>query len=171
MPTVNNVLADECNRQSENCTYTSVEFTIYLRWLRTIRTLANLSPVIFGALATWKIVSQTSPILAAVFTFLATIIPLCYRAAKIDEAIRDYTNAAGELTNLRDRFRHAAYSATVKSAAEAEAEASPLLERLDKVRALALTPPEFFFQMAQRKVKAGHYRHDYDEERSAIGQP
>jgi hypothetical protein len=31
------------------------------------------------------------------------------------------------------------------------------------MRAVSLTPPDWFFVLARRKHKAGHYRHDYDE--------
>ena len=160
-------LIDECQRQSENCGYTSTTFTIWLRWLRRFRTLTNVTPVVFGALATWKIVEQGSPVSAAVCTFLATIIPPVYLAAKGNEAIAAYTAAAGEFANLRDQFRLVAEGAGTQSFAELEGRAKPLFERLERARSLVLTPPEWCFIAAQRKYKAGDYRHDYDEHRSA----
>jgi hypothetical protein len=123
-----------------------------------------MSPVVFGALATWKIVSQTSPTWAAVFALLATLIPPAYRASKTDAAIEEYILAAGEFTNLRDRFRQAASISSRKPFAEFEADTKPLMARLEKIRSRPLTPPEVFFLLAQRKLKAGHYRHDYDEQ-------
>jgi len=42
-------------------------------------------------------------------------------------------------------------------------EANRLLDKLDKARKEALTPPEFAFWIGQRKIKKGHYHHDYDE--------
>ena len=121
------------------------------------------TPVIFGALATWKIVSQTSPTWAAVFTLLATVIPPAYRASKTEVAIEDYTVATGEFTNLRDRFRQAALISSQKSFEEFEAVSTRLFERLEKVRSRALTPPEWFFRLARRKIRAGDYDHDYDQ--------
>ena len=54
-------LGDECQRQSESCSYTAVSFTIWLRCLCGIRTFATVAPIIFGALATWKVVAENSP--------------------------------------------------------------------------------------------------------------
>lgn len=80
-------LVDECQKQAENCAYTSTSFTIWLRFLHGIRVFALVAPVIFGALATWKVVAQTSPTWAAVFTLLATVIPPAYAASKTGAAI------------------------------------------------------------------------------------
>jgi hypothetical protein len=157
-------LVDECQRQSESCTYTAAAFLIWLRWLKTVRLVCAVAPVVFGAVATWKAAAQGSPGLAAVCALLTTVIPLAYRASKTDRAIEDYTVAAGEFTNLRDRFRQAAEISSKKSLAEFEADAKPLLARLEKARTRALTPPEWCFKRAQRKIKKGDYRHDHDAE-------
>jgi hypothetical protein len=159
-------LADACFRQSENCAYTATSFTIWLRLLRWTRTICSVAPVIFGGLATWKIVGQSSPTWAAVFTFLATIIPVTYRAMKIDQSIAEYTTATGEYTNLRDRFRMAAEMNSQKPLAEFETVTKPLFDRLEKIRACALTPPEWCFKVARQKHKDGHYTHDYDVPRT-----
>jgi hypothetical protein len=158
-------LVDECHRLSENCAYTATNFTIWLRWLRGIRMFFQVSPVVFGALATWKIVAQTSPTWGAVFALLATAIPPAYRASKTDEAIAEYTTAAGEFTNLRDRFRQAALISSHKPFPEFDADTKPLIERLEKAHARTLTPPEWFFVLARRKHKSGHYTHDHDEQK------
>ncbi len=54
-----------------------------------------------------------------------------------------------------------------KPFAEFEGEARPLFDRMEKARRRMLTPPEWCFKLAQRKHKAGHYTHDYDERPSA----
>ena len=109
MSDASKAIVDECQRQSENCSYTAATFTIWLRCLCTIRFLCTVSPIIFGALATWKIVGETAPTWAAVFVFLTSVIPPAYRASRIEPAIADYTALGGEFTNLRDRFRYAAW--------------------------------------------------------------
>jgi hypothetical protein len=157
----------ECNRQSENCSYTSASFTIWLRFLKVFRTFSMTSPIIFGALATWKVVSQTSPIWGAIFTLLATVIPPVYRAMKVDASIEEYTTATGEFTNLRDRFRQAALISSHKPFPEFDADAKPLLDRLEKARRRALTPPEWSFWLARRKHRDGHYKHDCEELKSS----
>jgi hypothetical protein len=154
-------LIDECHRQFENCRDTAVCFIIWLRVLRWIRTVLQVTPVVFGALATWKILADGSP-WAAVFTLLATVIPPAYRASKLDSAIEDYTNLAGEFTNLRDRFRQAALLSSHKNFPEFEADTKPLIQRLEKARSRALAPPNWCFKAARRSIEAGKYTHDYD---------
>jgi hypothetical protein len=155
-------LVDECHRQSENCSYTAVTFTIWLRCLCGIRTCATVAPVIFGALATWKVVAESSPTWGAVFVLLATVIPPAYRASRVEAAIESYTVLAGEFTNLRDRFRQAAMVTSRKGLQELEVESESLIERLEKARRRMLVPPDWCFKLAQRKHRAGHYTHDYD---------
>lgn len=155
---------DEAHRQSENCAYTATTFTIWLRFLRGVQTFCVVSPIAFGALATWKIL-VSAPIWAAIFTLLATVIPPAYRAWKMDRQIDDYTLLTGEYTNLRDRFRQAAMITSHRSFAEFDAEARQLMDRLEIARLRALTPPEWCFKLARKKHKAGHYAHDYDEQR------
>jgi hypothetical protein len=154
-------LTDECNRQSENCAYSATTFIIWLRVLRIIRVVCVVAPIIFGAFAAWKVMAE-SPAWAATLVLLATAIPPAYRASGTDKAISDYTTLAGEMTNLRDRFRHAATIDSHKSFAEFDAATKPLFDRLDKARAQSLTPPEWCFRSAQKKHKLGHYAHDYD---------
>jgi len=125
-----------------------------------------VAPVVFGAVATWKIL-DTSPMWAAVFTLLATVIPPAYRASRTDAAIDDYTLLAGEFTNLRDRFRQAALISSAKNFPEFEADTKPLIARMDKARARTLTPPEWCFKLARWKIEKGDYDHDYDEKKTA----
>ncbi|HEX7967509.1 MAG TPA: hypothetical protein VF502_04775, partial [Stellaceae bacterium] len=146
-----------------NCAYTSASFLIWLRCLKCIRLLCVTSPVVLGAVATWKIVAQGSPTVAAVCALLATVIPPAYRASKTERTIEEYTTLAGEFTNLRDRFRQAALISSHKPLPEFDADVKPLLARLETARSRALTPPEWCFKLARRKLKAGHYRHDHDE--------
>jgi hypothetical protein len=156
-------LSDECHRQSESCNYTAVSFIIWLRILKTVRLASEVAPVIFGALATWKIVSQTSPTWAAVFTLLAAVIPPAFKSSKTEKAIEEYTLAAGEFTNLRDRFRQLASVYSMEEFQKFEALASPVFNRLEKIRSRSLTPPDWVFWLAQRKIKGGDYIHDFDQ--------
>ena len=156
-------LLDECNREAENCQYTSLSFTIWLRRLRARRTASMILPVIFGCSATAQIVTHYMPAIAAVFTLLATAIPLVYRASKTDKTIAQFTRLAGEFTNLRDRFRQLGEVGVHKEVATFEAEFRVLMARMDKARKNSETPPEWCFTEARQKIKAGHMHHDYDE--------
>jgi hypothetical protein len=157
-------LIDECHRQSENCGYTATTFIIWLRVLRGIRVFCVVAPIVFGALATWKLLAD-SPAWSAVFVLLATVIPPAYRASTVEASIHDYALLAGEMTNLRDRFRQVATIDAYKSFAEFELAAKPLFDRLENARNRALTPPEWCFKVARGKHKVGHYAYDYDEHR------
>jgi hypothetical protein len=159
-------LIDECNRQSENCAYSATTFIIWLRVLRIIRLSCVVAPILCGAFAAWKVMAD-SPVWAATWVLLATAIPPAYRASGTDKAITDYQTLAGEMTNLRDRFRHAATIDSHKPFAEFDAATKPLLDRLEKARARSLTPPEWCFRSARKKHKQGHYAHDYDQSRTS----
>jgi hypothetical protein len=154
-------LIDECQRQFENCRDTAVSFIIWLRVLRWTRTVLQVAPIIFGALATWKILADGSA-WAALFTLLATVIPPAYRASRLDNTIDDYTTLAGEFTNLRDRFHQAALISSHKNFAEFEADTKPLVQRLEKARGRALAPPNWCFKRARKLIEADEYTHDYD---------
>ncbi len=156
-------LQDECCRQSENCNYTALTFTVWLRRLRARRTLALVLPVIFGSLATLGIVTAHLPAWAAVFTLLATVIPLVYRSSKTDAAIAQFVRLAGEFTNMRDRFRQLGDIGVHKEVAIFESDFKALMMRMEKARKFAETPPEWCFLEARKKIQAGHMHHDFDE--------
>jgi len=158
-------LLDECSRQSENCVYTALSFNIWLRRLRAIRTASLVLPVIFGSLATAGIVSKDLPAWAAVFSLLATVLPLAYRSSKTDRSIAQFTRLAGEFTNLRDRFRQLGNVGIYKDVAVFEADFRVLMARMEKARKSSETPPEWCFDKAREKIKTGHMHHDYDEKK------
>ncbi len=169
MNPISKALYDECCRQSENCNYTSLTFTIWLRRLRLKRTFSLVLPVLFGSLATAGIVTAHLPAWAAVFTLLATVIPLVYRASKTDVAIAQFTRLSGEFTNLRDRFRQLGDVGVHKETAVFEGDFKALMTRMEKARKYAETPPEWCFKEAREKIKAGHYHHDFDEQTPRLG--
>jgi hypothetical protein len=155
-------LKEECLNQFQNCGYTALTFTVWLRILRWIKIFSLASPVVLGAVATWNIVGESMPALAAVCAFLAVLIPPTFQAAKLDGSIKQYTTMVGEFTNLRDRFRQLADISSLKSVEEFEAAVAPILGRLEKARARALTPPHWCFLMARRQWQAGYYKPDED---------
>jgi hypothetical protein len=148
-------------------TFTSTNFLIWLRCLRGIRAVCLVLPVFCGAFATWKILVQASPFWGAVAALAAAIIPPAYRAARIDDVIREYNERSGEFTNLRDRFRYLARVTSHQPFETFDADAKAIIKRLEAARSNPLTPPEWCFRLARRKHKAGHYKHDYDEQDAA----
>jgi hypothetical protein len=155
-------LKEECLNQFQNCGYTALTFTIWLRCLRWLRVLSWTAPVILGAVATWNIVGESVPWLAATCAFIAVLIPPTFQAAKLDASIKQYTLMAGEFTNLRDRFRLAAEYASLKPFDEFEAAFNSLFARLEKARARTLTPPHPCFLLARRQWQKDYYKPDED---------
>jgi hypothetical protein len=159
-------LREECLNQFQNCGYTALTFTIWLRFLRWLRMSSWTAPVILGAVATWNIVGASLPWLAATCAFVAVLIPPTFQAAKLDSSIKQYATMAGEFTNLRDRFRLTAEYASSKAIDEFEATFNTLFARLEKARARTLTPPHFCFLLARRQWQKGYYKPDADHRSS-----
>ena len=119
---------------------------------RLTRLIFVVLPILFGALAAWKVMAD-SPAWAATMVLLATAKPPALRASGIDRAIADYQTLSGEMTNLRDRFRHVVTIESHKSFAEFNTATKPLFDRLEKARARSLTPPEWAFRCARKKPR------------------
>jgi hypothetical protein len=153
-------LKEECLNQFQNCGYTALTFTVWLRVLRWVKIFSLASPVVLGAVATWNIVGDSMPAVAAVCAFLAVLIPPTFQAAKLDGSIKQYTTMAGEFTNLRDRFRQLAEISSLKPFEEFETATAPIFARLEKARVRALTPPHWCFLIARRQWQSGYYEPD-----------
>jgi len=126
-------LAVACRRASENCANTAEGLDVWARRLRLHRFVCYFATIIFGALAIWNILIIAQA-MAAVCTFLASTIPLAYRATDGDRAIDQFTRASGEFANLADRFRIAAEVEGQQSFAEFKSAVVQLLERTEKLR-------------------------------------
>lgn len=160
-------LAKECKRRSEGCLYTSTSFFIYLRYLRWLKVIFIVVPLVLGALASWSLLTTANlaevRIFTAVCAFIAGLMPSIYSALKFDDHLEQSRELAGEFKNLQDLFRHAALVSSKKPFSEFDADVKPLIERMDKARGAGLTPPEWFFRRAQTKIKSGDYDFDIDE--------
>jgi len=154
-------LKDECERQFENCRDTAVSNIVWLKVLRWTGIGFTVTPIVFGALATWKLLAD-STLWAAVFTLLATVLPPVFKGINIEQVIKDYEIHAGEFMNLRDRFRQAKLIGSQKPVAEFEAEVQALMARIEKARARVLAPPNWSFKIARRQIESGTYSHDHD---------
>jgi hypothetical protein len=159
-------LALECKRYSESCLYTSTSFYIWLKFLRGLKLVLVTSSLVLGSLASFKLFTQDPDFakVAAVFAFVAGLLPTIQEALKLDANITEAAQLAGEFKNLQDLFRRAALVSAYKPFAEFEADVKKLTERLEKARASSVTPPEFFFKRAQKKVNSGDYDFDVDQQ-------
>jgi hypothetical protein len=161
-------LIDECRREVENCLYTSTSFFIWLRWRRCVKTIFIVAPLILGSFATWELVTQSSHpvvrVIASVAAFVAGLMPSIYAALKYDDDLEKLRLTAAEFKNLQDRFRQVAVFSSKKSFKEFEMDFQAAMERMEKVRCESLTPPEWCFKKAQKKVQSGDYHFDVDIE-------
>lgn len=160
-------LVHELRRQEENCAYSAASLYLWFKCLRSLKAAALTLQVVFGALATWKVLVKDYELLTAVFALLAAVISPLLSATKMTNEIAAAKAAATEFTALRDRFRRAALVDSQKPFDAFGALAEPLFERMDKARAASTAPPELFFWLASRKVRKGHFKHDYDQQRAA----
>lgn len=159
-------LVKECERQSENCLYTSTSLFIWLRILRYLKVFFVLAPLVLGSLASWKLLTgstlESVKGLTSICSFLAGLLPSMYAALKLDDSLARVGLCAAEFKNLQDRFRQVALIGSKKSVAEFEADFKSIMDRMEAARKPSVTAPECIFKWAQRKVKSGDYSFDTD---------
>ena len=155
-------LVHELRRQEENCAYTAASLYAWKKFLRAVKAIALCAQIVFGALATWKVVIKDYALLTAVFALLAGLIAPLLSATKISDEIDAANAAAAEFTALRDRFRRAALVDGQGALADLRAVSDPLFDRMDEARKLPASAPEPFFWWAQWKMRKGDFHHDYD---------
>jgi len=155
-------LIAECDREEENCLYTSTSFFIWLRTLKIMRAALW----VLGAVG--SIVSASSilggdlgyPIIMAGLALTGVLLPGLIKAVRLDFAIKEYSIAAAAFKNLQGEFRRASRVWSNKPLTDFEAEARKTIEKMSAARRPSLTPPEWCFRMAQKKVKRGDYHPD-----------
>jgi hypothetical protein len=167
-------LVEECNILATNtCTYTAAQLYIWLRAQRCVERTFVVLPIIFGAISTWYAFDDTVPYskwITATCALLAGLLPAIYKALELDVHVETISRAAGEYTNLRDRFRQLSKLGPTMSVESFQEAFDTLMRRLEDVRRLGLAPPERFFLKARAKIKAGHYDPDGPTP-SSDGQP
>lgn len=159
---IQTALIAECEREEENCLYTSTSFYIWLRMLKATR--AGLWTL--GAIG--SIVSANSilrgrhdyQVVMAALALAGVLMPGLIKAVQLDAAIKDYAAAAASFKNLQGEFRRAARVWSSKPFGEFEVEARKIIKTMNEARKPSLTPPEWCFRLAQNKIKRG----DYDED-------
>jgi hypothetical protein len=152
-------LIAECEGEEENCLYTSTSFFIWLRWLNVIQ--AGLWAL--GAIG--SIVSANSilrgqenyQVLMATLAVTGVLMPGLIKALQLDATIRNYGTAAANFKNLQGEFRRLARVWSNKPFPEFEVEARRAIKAMNEARKPSLTPPEWCFRRAQKKVGRGDY--------------
>lgn len=159
-------LITECTRQVENCLYTSTSLFVWLRRRRSVKTWFIILPLFLGSFATWELVTQSGYVwikwVASAAAFLAGLMPSIYAALKYDDDLEKCKTVAAEFKNLQDRFRQVAVISSKKSFKEFETDFNAVMERMEHARSESLTPPEWCFKEAQKKVQSKDYTFDVD---------
>jgi len=164
-------LIAECEREEENCLYTSTSFYIWLRTLKGTRIVLWAGGAIGSIVSASNILSGDLdyPIIIAGLALAGVLMPGLIKAVRLDSAIKDYAKAAAAFKNLQGELRRAAKVWSNKPFPEFEAEARNAIKAMNEARKPSLTPPEWCFRLAQKKVKRGDY--DRDEPPASVRAP
>lgn len=161
-------LIKECNRQAESCLYTSTTLFIWLRHARWYNRAFLVLPIILGAVSTWSVLQENGYVwLTAICALLAGLLPAIYEALDLKVSIEAISTLAAEFKNLQDRFRQAAEIHAAGDADEFDKQFEALMQRMEEARNKSITPPEWAFKAAQKKIDAGHYAFAADNPVSA----
>jgi hypothetical protein len=155
---------EECAREEENALYASTTFFVWLRFLKGARALLWIGAALGSVLAASQILrgDPTLKVWMAGAALLAVALPAIGRAVHIDTIIRDYANAAAAFKNLQGDFRRARLVWSNEPWSEFNSEARKLIRAMNEARKPSLTPPEWCFRLARRKIKLGDYDHGVD---------
>lgn len=155
-------LVEECRREEESCLYTSTSFYIWLRALRTTRAVLWVLGAFSSIVSANSILrgQQGFEILMAGLACAGVLMPGLIKATQLDSTIGDYATAAAAFKNLQGEFRRLAGVWSNKQFPEFEAEARRAIKAMNDARKPSLTPPEWCFRCAQRKIKRGDYTKD-----------
>lgn len=153
----------EAMRQHESCLYTSTMLFMWLRWVRWQHKATVVLPLVLTALAGFSYVKDWVPAWAvALMAFFATLIPTIAKALDVETHVDELKRVAGEYKGLQDRFRQLARIGALSEVDDAEAKLTALMDKLDVARSGSISPPEKYFEKAQKKIKAGHYDFSID---------
>ncbi len=159
-------LVKECQRQVENCLYTSTALFILSKQLRTIRIVTAIVPLVLGSFATWNVLTESNyhwaKTLTALCAFLAGLIPAIVTAVKLDENLDRCNLLANEFKNMQDRFRQAACFISAKGLEAFESEFNQLRDHMEELRRKSVAIPEWAFKQAQSKVNTKDYEFNID---------
>lgn len=148
----------ECRRQEESCLYTSTTLYIWLQRVRLQRQIFVAAPIIIGGVAGIAILKDLLPDwVVAVLAFLASLFPALADGLKIETSVDEITRLAADFKALQDRFRRTANITALSDVDTAEQTLAELMDRMDVARSSSITPPEWAFEGARRKINAGHY--------------
>lgn len=164
-----NELVKECRRQEESCRYTAAGL---YNWQKDARRWKNgfiVAPIILGGVASSQLIKDGSNpatwanYVAAGLALLAGFFPAIFEALGMDMRVREMGTAAGEFTNLRDRFRLLSNVGADMTYEELNPAFEQLMDRMDAARKTSPPLPERYFKEGRAKIEAGDYDFEIDE--------
>ncbi|TBC21586.1 hypothetical protein ELH33_15495 [Rhizobium ruizarguesonis] len=156
-------IVKEALRQSESCLWTSTTLFIWLRQVRRQRQFYIAAPILLGAFAGFSVLQELAPTwVIASASLLASLFPALADGLKIETSVDEISRLASEFKALQDRFRRLANEQSLGDVKEAGAILSDLMDRMDAVRSVSITPPESCFAAAKKKIEGGHYQFETD---------
>jgi hypothetical protein len=162
----------ECRRQEESCLYTSTTLYIWLRRVRLHKQIFVGAPIIIGGGAGIALLKAALPDwIMALMAFFASLFPALADGLKIETSVDEITRLAADFKALQDRFRRAATITALTDVNTAEQTLAELMDRMDVARSTSITPPEWAFEEARRKIDAGHYSFAVDAPSKPAGPP
>lgn len=154
-------IIDECDRQSENCLYTSTSLFIWLRDLRWQKRMFIVAQVIFSVCAASFAVAGNA-LLAGAFGATAGLFPIVWDALKMDAHENLVQHHASLFVELRDRFRQIRNIEVTRGIETFKRTFEDALSDLAAARKASITAPEKYFVMAKDKIENGHYDNEVD---------
>lgn len=154
----------ECRRQEESCLYTSTTLYIWLRRVRRQKQFFVAAPIVIGGFAGLSILQDWGlDWVMAVLAIIASLFPALADALKFETSVDEISRLAAEFKALQDRFRRTATITALGDLQAAEDALAELMDRMDIARSSSITPPEWAFEEAQRKITEGHYDFSVDQ--------
>lgn len=164
-------LVKECRRQEESCRYTSAGLYIWQKSAQWWKNIFIVAPILLGGAASSKLIVGSSDsdlyfnYFAAALALLAGFFPAIFEALGMDMRAREIGTAAGEYTNLRDRFRVLGNVGADMKFEELNPAFEQLMDRMDAARNTSPPLPERYFRKGRAKIEAGDYQFAVDQAR------
>ncbi|WP_273500716.1 hypothetical protein [Paracoccus sphaerophysae] len=116
------------------------------------------APIVIGGLAGLSILQGWfAGAVSAVLAFAASLFPALADGLKIETSVEQAAKLAADFKALQDRFRRLANITALGDVDAAEETLAELMDRMDVARSVSITPPEWAFEEAQKKIQSGDY--------------
>lgn len=165
MSNKNEEIINECQREEENCLYTSTTLYYWLKELIFTKGCFIVLPLALGGFASIKVLAENDltgiKYFIAIATMLSGILPSIYSGLKLDSTIKEVKICVSKYKILQGDFRR--LQKIYSSDSNFEELFKATVADLNKVKSTALVPADKFFKKAQKKIKKGDYTFDSDK--------